>query len=570
MKKKLSLLLCAAMVASTLAGCGGSSQPKAEATTGAGTVAQGSEASGDASGKILTYAISGEPETLDPTMNNYSTSSIILQNLFSGLYQLEADGSLTNAMCESYTVSDDGLNYVFTLKDGLKWSDGSPLTAADFEYSWKRVLNPELASPAAWELYYIKGGEEYNKGEGSADDVAVKAVDDKTLEVTLVNPTPYFLYLTAASNFFPVKKDVVEGEKVWTKSGDTYVCNGAFSVAEINPQSSYVLKKNPNYFAADSVKLDGVKLVIIESAEAALSAYNAGEIDAMGDSLVSTQAMQQYGSSDELHRFDKIGTRYYDFNCSKDYMSDPRVRRALSMSLNRQTICDAVVPSKPQPAYAFVPYGIPYEGKSEDFRTTVGNLLTEDVEGAKQLLAEAGYPGGEGFPTLNFIVTNNQEVKDMAQVMQSMWKENLGVNVEITTYESKVYWDELYNGNFDIAYDGWTGDYLDPDTNLNCFTQDRTYNQNRWAGENALKFDSMIKECRTLADNNKRMEIFTEAETLLMEEMPILPLYYLNASLLIKPNVTGLTKNANGHTLFRGCLLYTSSGVIRSSSPKRW
>ena len=140
MKKKLSYLLCAAMVASTLAGCGGSSQPKTEATTAAGTVAQGSEASGEDSGKILTYAISGEPETLDPTMNNYSTSSIILQNLFSGLYQLEADGSLTNAMCESYTVSDDGLNYVFTLKDGLKWSDGSPLTAADFEYSWKLSL----------------------------------------------------------------------------------------------------------------------------------------------------------------------------------------------------------------------------------------------------------------------------------------------------------------------------------------------------------------------------------------------------------------------------------------------
>ena len=548
MKKKLSVLLCAAMVATSLAGCGGSSGAKTETT--AAEASQGGQESAT-EGKILTYAISGEPETLDPTMNNYSNSSVLLQNLFSGLFQLEADGTLTNAMCDSYTVSDDGLVYTFTLKDGLKWSDGSDLTAADFEYTWKRTLSPELASPAAWELFYIKGGEEYNKGEGSADDVAVKAVDAKTLEVTLNNPTPYFLYLTAASNFFPVKKDVVEGELVWTKSGDTYVCNGAFVISEINPQSSYVMVKNPYYFAADSVKLDGVKMVIIESAEAALSAYNSGEIDAMGDSLVATQALQQYGDSDELHRFDKIGTRYYDLNCENEYMT-PEVRRALAMGLDRKTICEAAVPSKPQPALAFVPHGIPYEGKTDDFRTVVGDLISEDKEAAKQLLADAGYPNGEGLLTLKFIITNTQENKDVAQVMQAMWKENLGVQVEIVTFESKVYWDELYAGNFDIAFDGWTGDYLDPDTNLNCFTQDRTYNQNRWNGEKALQYDSLIQECRSLADNNKRMELFTEAEKLLMDDMPILPLYYLNASLLVKPNVTGMTKNANGHTLFRG------------------
>ena len=182
----------------------------------------------------------------------------------------------------------------------------------------------------------------------------------------------------------------------------------------------------------------------------------------------------------------------------------------------------------------------------------MGDLISEDKEAAKQLLADAGYPNGEGLPTLKFIITNTQENKDVAQVMQAMWKENLGVQVEIVTFESKVYWDELYAGNFDIAFDGWTGDYLDPDTNLNCFTQDRTYNQNRWNGEKALQYDSLIQECRSLADNNKRRELFTEAEKLLMDDMPILPLYYLNASLLVKPNVTGMTKNANGHTLFRG------------------
>lgn len=549
MKRKLSLLLCTAMIAATLAGCGGAAEGTKTPDAPAASAEGGREASEGE--KALTYAVLEEPETLDPTMNNYSNSSTFLQNMFSGLFQLEADGSLTNAMCHTCTVSDDGLVYTFILKDGMKWSDGSDLTAADFEYSWKRVLNPDTASPAAWELYYIKGGEDYNTNGGSVEDVAVKAVDDKTLEVTLNAPTPYFLYLTASSNFFPVKKDAVEGAEPWTKSPETYVCNGAFTLAEINPQSSYVLKKNPNYFAADRVKLDRVDVVIIQSPESALSAYNAGEIDAMGDSLVTSQAIDQYGSSDELKSYNKIGTRYYDFNCSREYLSSPDVRKALAMALDRKTICESMVPSKPVPAYGFVPYGIPYDGSDDDFRTVSGDLIKEDVEAARKLMADAGYPGGEGFPTLTFIVTNTKENKDIAQTIQSMWKDNLGVETEIVTFESKVYWDEQKAGNFDVCFDGWTGDYLDPDTNLNCFTQARAYNQNRWSGDNAMKYDSMLEECRSLADNSRRMEIFKEAEALLMDEMPVMPLYYLNAAVLSKPDVSGLVKNANGHTLFR-------------------
>lgn len=547
MKKKISLLLCAGLVAAALAGCGGSGNSETSAPSES---AQGQAEESSADGNVLVYAMDQEPETLDPTMNNYSRSSNVLQNLFAGLFRMEADGSLSNALCEDYTVSEDGLTYTFTLKDGMKWSDGSDLTAQDFVYSWLRVLNPETASPASWELYYIQGAEEYNTGGGSAEDVAVKAVDDKTLEVTLKSPTAYFLYLLAGTNFFPVKQDVVEGDEVWTKSADTYVCNGPFMMSEINPQSSYVLVKNPNYYDADAVELDGVNVVFIESPEAALSAYNSGEIDAMADGLVATQAIEQYGDSDELKSYDLIGTRYYDFNCSKEYLSDPRVRRALSMAISRQTICDSVVPSKPKPAYAYVPYGIPYEGSDTDFRTTVGDLITEDVEQAKQLLADAGYPNGEGLPVLTLMVTNSQENKDTAQVIQAMWKENLGVQTEIVTYEDKVYWDEHAAGNFDVAYDGWTGDYLDPDTNLNCFTQARVFDENRWSGDKALEYDSMIEECRNLTDNSQRMEIFTEAEKLLMEEMPIMPLYFRNTQLLVKPTISGLEKNVLGHTMF--------------------
>lgn len=552
MKKRLvSAILASVMAMSLLTGCGGG-QDAAGDTTAA---ANGAQPAGDAAkpeGNVLRYVMSGEPETLDPNMNNYASSSNVLLNLFTGLYQYSADGSGVEPACaESYTVSDDGLTYTFKLKEGLKWSDGSPLTAADFEYSWKRELKQETASTAAWQLYYIKNGEAYNNGQCEADEVGVKAIDDTTLEVVLNNPTPYFVNLTAANNFAPVKKEAVEGAEVWTKSAETYVCNGPFMMGEIKPQEGYTLVKNPNYVFADTVALDGVEMIFIEQAEAALSAYNAGDVDAMSGGSIETQAMTQYDGSEELHSYDLIGTSYYDFNCEKEYMTK-EVRKALSMAITRDTINQVAVPSKPKSAYAFVPYGIPYADETDDFRTKVGNnLVTEDVEAAKQLLADAGYPNGEGLPTLQLIITNTKENKDKAQILQALWKENLGVNVEIVTFESKVYWDEHAAGNFDIAFDGWTGDYPDPNTNLSIFNKSRMEKECRWRSEEALRYNDLLEEAATLADNNKRMELFVEMEQILMDEMPVMPLYFRNTMALVKPYVNGFTCDNSGHPLFR-------------------
>lgn len=552
MKKRLvSAILASVMAMSLLTGCGGG-QDAAGDTTAA---ANGAQPAGDAAkpeGNVLRYVMSGEPETLDPNMNNYASSSNVLLNLFTGLYQYSADGSGVEPACaESYTVSADGLTYTFKLKEGLKWSDGSPLTAADFEYSWKRELKQETASTAAWQLYYIKNGEAYNNGQCEADEVGVKAIDDTTLEVVLNNPTPYFVNLTAANNFAPVKKEAVEGAEVWTKSAETYVCNGPFMMGEIKPQEGYTLVKNPNYVFADTVALDGVEMIFIEQAEAALSAYNAGDVDAMSGGSIETQAMTQYDGSEELHSYDLIGTSYYDFNCEKEYMTK-EVRKALSMAITRDTINQVAVPSKPKSAYAFVPYGIPYADETDDFRTKVGNnLVTEDVEAAKQLLADAGYPNGEGLPTLQLIITNTKENKDKAQILQALWKENLGVNVEIVTFESKVYWDEHAAGNFDIAFDGWTGDYPDPNTNLSIFNKSRMEKECRWRSEEALRYNDLLEEAATLADNNKRMELFVEMEQILMDEMPVMPVYFRNTMALVKPYVKGFTCDNSGHPLFR-------------------
>ncbi len=553
MKKRLvSTILASVMAMSLLTGCGGGQDAAGDTTAAA---ANGAQPAGDAAkpeGNVLRYVMSGEPETLDPNMNNYASSSNVLLNLFTGLYQYSADGSGVEPACaESYTVSDDGLTYTFKLREGLKWSDGSPLTAADFEYSWKRELKQETASTAAWQLYYIKNGEAYNNGQCEADEVGVKAIDDTTLEVVLNNPTPYFVNLTAANNFAPVKKEAVEGAEVWTKSAETYVCNGPFMMGEIKPQEGYTLVKNPNYVFADTVALDGVEMIFIEQAEAALSAYNAGDVDAMSGGSIETQAMTQYDGSEELRSYDLIGTSYYDFNCEKEYMTK-EVRKALSMAITRDTINQVAVPSKPKSAYAFVPFGIPYAEEAEDFRTKIGNnLITEDVEAAKQLLADAGYPNGEGLPTLQLIITNTKENKDKAQILQALWKENLGVNADIVTFESKVYWDEHAAGNFDIAFDGWTGDYPDPNTNLSIFNKSRMEKECRWRSEEALRYNDLLEEAATLADNNKRMELFVEMEQILMDEMPVMPLYFRNTMALVKPYVNGFTCDNSGHPLFR-------------------
>lgn len=533
MKKLLCLTMILAVTVSLITGCGGDKSNEAT--------------KGDI--KKVSYALTQEPETLDPTMNVYSRSSIVLQNLFRGLYKKDANNMTVPALAESYTVSEDGLTYTFTLKSDLKWSDGTPLTAGDFEYSWKRVLNPETASQAAFELYYIKNGEEYNNGAASAEDVGVKAIDDATLEVNLVNPTAYFVDLTTSSQFFPVKKDIVEAEVTWTKSADTYVCSGPFMLKEIKPQEKYVLAKNPHYVDSANVKLDELDILFIDSAEAQLVAYKNNEIQ-VSDGIAAV-ALKEYESSPELNVVPRIGTYYLDINCEKEPFDDPRVRQAFSMAIDRNVVIDNIIQSDYEPAYGFVPYGIPYGLDAEkDYREVAGDLFKADLETAKALLSEAGYPNGEGFPVVDYKTLNSTTDTDIAQALQSMWKENLGVTVEITTYESKVYWDELHNGTYNICRDGWTGDYPDPMTNLSIFHINEVSDDIRWTSEGAKEFSSLLDANKKTDDQEIRMANFIKAEQIMIDEMPAIPVYFMSNSYLAKENVTGVIKNLTGHTIF--------------------
>jgi len=552
-KKILSLLLVLLMLSSTVTSCSGNNEPtpvpEAKIPTTTTTPVAPAEAPKDNGVKKIIYSLSSEPETLDPTLNVYSRSSIVLQNMFRGLYKIGPDDTAIPALAKGYTVDETGKIYTFTLKDGLKWSDGSPFTAGDFEYSWKRVLNPDVASGASWYLYYIKNARAYNNGEATADDVGVKAINDTTLEVTLENPTAYFVDLTCVTAYYPVKKDIVETNDAWTQNAATMISTGPFMAKEIKPKEKLVLVKNPNYVDADSVKIDELEIVYIESPEAELAAYMNGDVDVSDN--VSMEALSKYQGTPEFFATSRIGTNYYDINCSKKPYDDARVRKALSMSIDREVLIKNIIQGTYKPALALVPYGIPYSPQpGKEYRDVVGDLFEENVEEAKKLLSDAGFPDGKGFPTLNLITFNKQTNKDVAQAIQGMWQQNLGITVEITTFESKVYWDELDLGNFDVAYDGWTGDYPDPMTNLDLYMLENTADDNRWVGEKAEKYDALMFANMALEDNVQRYKNFEEAEKILMDEMPIIPLYYYNDEYLAKPYVTGVMKSYIGHTIF--------------------
>jgi len=526
MKKLIYLLLSGVMILSVFAGCGGG------ASSG--------------SGKTASFSINEDVQELDPTMNVYNTSSTVLQNLFRGLYKLDPNNNPVPALADSFTLDPTNTVYTFKLRPNIKWSDGSPLTAHDFEYSIKRVCNPDVASKAANDISVIVGAQDYYDKKATADQVGVKALDDNTLQITLTAPIPYFLQSLCTTSFYPVKKDVVEAGDDWKKDASKYVCDGPFMLKEISPNDKYVMVKNPNYIDASQVKLDGVTAFVMQTPEAELAAYQNNEIDVSKNP--SAQAIQQFKNSAELHPTDKLNLYYFDVNVTNKPFDDPRVRKALSEAIDRNTIINNILQMPYKVADGVLPPQIfDLTDPTKPFSSTAGNLVKEDVNDAKQLLSDAGFPNGQGFPAINFMTTTSQTNKDIAQAVQSMWKDNLGIETNITTYESSVYWTEQENGGFDIMYDGWTGDYLDPMTFMDLFDAQRQSYQTRWANDD---YTQLIAANKATGDQKVRMDNFVKAEQILMDNMPVIPIYFGNEPYLCKPNLQGVFKNFIGHLYF--------------------
>ncbi|MCL5290772.1 MAG: peptide ABC transporter substrate-binding protein [Bacillota bacterium] len=515
-KKKASLLLTALLSVFLVAGCGGGDKQSGEKS--------------NAKEQIIRYNVCAEPETLDPAKATGLPEGTILAQMFDGLTRYNNKQEITPALAESWTISDDGLNYTFKLRDA-KWNNGDPVTANDFVYSWLRALDPNTASEYAYQLFYIKGAEEFNSGKGSKEQVAVKAVDEKTLQVTLAAPAPQFLGLTAFQTLYPINPKVDQASPKWTTEVDKYVSNGPFKIVSWEHNQKIVMEKNPTYWDTNSVKLDKLEIYLIENTDTGFTMFQSGQIDIQDQ--VPVQEMASLKDSKDLKISPDVSVYFYRFNVTKKPMDNPKVRKALTLAIDRQSIVENVTKQGQKPAFAFVPFGFT-DADGKDFRQNGGDFFKEDVTEAKKLLAEAGYPEGKGFPKLTLTYNNDQTHQKVAEAIQAMWKKNLGIDITLENVEWQIKLNKEDTLDFELVRAGWSPDYLDPMSFVDMFVTNGGNNDTGWGNK---EYDALVKQANATGDPKVRMEAMHKAEKILMEELPVMPIFFYTNPNLIKPNL---------------------------------
>jgi len=487
---------------------------------------------------VLTYNLGTEPKTLDPAKASGKPEMTVLAALFDGLVRYNENNKIVkgSGMALDWTVSPDGLTYTFKLRQNAKWSNGDPVTADDFEFAWKRLLAPETGAQYAYQLFYLKNGKEFNAGKATADEVGVMALDNYTLQINLAFPTPYFIALTASTTLAPVNKKVALANPDWHKAVETYVSNGPFTLAGWQHHQKLVLKKNPKYWDAGAVKLDKLVMTMVESGDTELIMFHNNEIDiADNPPLREVRGLIDKGLATIAP---DPSTYYYIFNTAKPPFDDVRVRRALSYAIDRQAIVEHVLGAGQEPAMAFVPYGFYDESAGKDFRTVGGRYFKDNnVNKARALLSEAGYPGGAGFPEVEFLFNTDEGHKKLAEAIAHMWRENLGIKVKLVNQEWGVYFENRSLGNFQITWSGWGPDYPDPMTFLNLHISDGGHNETAWG---SLQYDELILRANKSRNIKERFSLMHQAEKILMDEMPIMPIFYYVDVTLYKPWVSGV------------------------------
>ncbi|KWW22604.1 peptide-binding protein [Peribacillus simplex] len=520
-----------------LAACNGGSKETSKENEGG---------SGDSSkAKVLNVNNSSEPGSLHPANAQGTHESWILEHTFEGLTKKTEEGKIVPGNAESWKISEDGLKWTFKLKEGLKWSNGDPLTAHDFEYAWKYALKPETAADYAYQLYYLKGGEAYNSKKGKEEDVGVKATDDLTLEVTLEKPTPYFLDLTSFYTFYPIDKKVQEENPKWALDAKTHVSNGPFKLTEWKHKESLKIEKNENYYDKDKIKLDAVNFALIEDENTAWQMYQSGELDLAYPLPVDIQGQMVNSDDKEFKMGKELAVYYYNFNTKVKPFNNAKVRKALSMAIERQKITDNVAQGGQKPAFGVVPPGIP--DASGDFQENTGDLFKEDVAEAKKLLKEGlAEEGMKKLPDFSILYNTLDSHKKIAEAVQGMWRDNLGVEVTLENAEFQVKLDREKAGDFEISRAGWVGDYVDPMTFM-LWETDGAYNDAGWSNK---EYDKLLNEAKSTMEPKERMDALHKAEKVMIDEMPILPVYFYTKPYMVKSNVTGVYAPINAYPNF--------------------
>ena len=499
--------------------------------------------------KVFVYGTTVEPRTIDPVINTAVDGSQLIYNMFEGLLRTNFEDKAEPGCAESWDVSEDHLTWTFHLRPGLKWHDGSPLTAEHFRYGFLRVVDPEVASPNAYLAYAIKNAEKFYRGECSADDVGVTALDDRTLRVELEYFDPLMEDHMAFHAFVPAKPEVVEANpRSWAASPETIICNGPFYLSGWSHNAEIIMTKNPYYWDADNVKIDGVRNVIIPDANTMLAAFRSGRVDFFKNppSILKASLL----ASGEAKTVNTLGVNFSVFNVNEPPFDDVRVRKAFALAIDRELITKKVTMAGEIPATGYIPAKVPGPSTAKDFRSA-GKVWfgpNADVAEAKRLLAEAGYPDAKDFPHVTYKYNSSDVNKALAEALQGMWKQNLGIEVELYTEEWKVFISTRRMGNFQLARHGDMVDFPDPSSLMDKWVTGTVDNV---AGYNNPEYDRLVIAARSEPDHDKRMGYFLKAEELLMNDMVVIPICYYATPYMVSDRVRGMYTSPRNRDNFR-------------------
>ena len=496
--------------------------------------------------QIYHHGNGSEPQGLDPHIVTGVPEHHILISLCEGLTIPNPNPNDMNGYmagtAESWSISDDGKEYVFNINKNAKWSNGESVTADDFVWSWKRILTASLGSQYPDMLYYLEGAYEYHNGLiDDFDQVGVKSIDEHTLQVNLKNPTPFFLGLLSHYSTWPVHKETVlkfgdiddrNGE--WTRPGN-FVCNGPFQLKTWELNNKIVVEKNPHYYDASIVQLNEIHYYPVSNVMTEDRMFRAGQLHLT--STLPSQKCPIYIEENPNLRIDPyMGTYFYRINTENEVLKDVKVRKALAYSIDRQLLVDKVTKCGQIPAYSFTPPG------TNGYQPTTE--IPFDPVLAKSLLDEAGFSEENPFPKLEILFNTNEDHRKLALAIQQMWQINLGIEVELVNQDWKVYLNREMIGDFQISRAGWIGDYEDPNTFLDLMRPNRGNNKTGW--EN-MEYDALVQKANTINNQAERYELLYKAEEILIENMPVIPLYTYVRAYQLSPDVKGFSPHILDH-----------------------
>ena len=502
---------------------------------------------------ILYWGNGTEPASLDPHIATGVPEHHIMSSVMEGLV-LKDRKSLEPrpGVAESWTISDDGRIYTFKLRDDARWSNGDPHIANDYVWSWWRALQPALGNQYAYMLFPIKNAKRYYDRETEDfGDVGVKALDQRTLQVTLTNPTPYFLQLLDHYSLFPVHQATIEkfgnadqrGTR-WSYEGNL-VSNGPFKLDEWKINRHITVTRNLHYWDNDNVALNGIVFKPVENTVTEERMFRAGQLHVTSNVPADKISTYRKSNSTELKIAPYLGTYFYRLNIKTPQLQDRRVRRALGMAIDREKLVENITKGGQIPAYTMTPPG------------TMGyyptSTLAFDPEGAKNLLSEAGYPNGEGFPAIEILYNTNEGHRKIAVALQEMWKDYLNIDIKLLNQEWKVYLATESAGDYQISRGGWIGDYVDPNNFLDMFLCGGGNNRTGWCNE---EYDRLILEVApSQSSHEERLAVFQQAETMLLDDMPIIPVYTYTSVKLVDSSVENLDGNILNQAMYKDIYL---------------